>query len=1142
MDFYKSNSLYSLQTNSRNQFTEALQKAIAVHPNGHFIDQFIRSKQIEDDTNKEAVKNAKDLILKLKGRLIESADAIDFNRYRMLDINWDDIIPNTIYDSNIELRFVKKMFEDSWGQKPDDKKNIIKFYNPFINVNDYSIEYEFGHIALSSWGISSFNWSDYSRLFENGKDMYLVFGKNLNFSNDIDAALNNATHIVKVNYVKKSILKNTETNDTPELKNLELNPGNKNPIQIGEIPNIGTVTIPPRYRNLRIDNVREIEIRGLDFNFFKLVDKLNTLIPESALITKTDFKTIITEWTNNENANYSSTEIIKKYNTTNFKTKLYKAELVENEYVQISLGQAREEGEDNNNNAEHTLSIPKYNLIEIAENTTVVLDVASGRNYALEFEEGSKFIENNIKTNADWDTAWAEDIVNVELLHTTEKQEDSGISNRYTIGRNEARLILEKYRLLEAEKKVLQKQIEALDGAFNSAFNNNDAATFDRYTDLSLNTLSKRLLELNKRGLEIDQLLNELQSDAAALGYKLFLKAPSTSIEGNFYLPYKHESKAPKHVQQLKIKIPQPGNLYKVTLKSLTWTETHEKRVRKKKRNGRTLFGRRKYKWITVTITQRVERKDSYTSYIPINPGEEMWETHRTQLIATGKHVHVLKKVNGEYVTNSGTTLIDIMNKAIADDTFRKNLVVFIPVYDYSFSAGRVITHYEVIDKPMPGIAPITLPKIHLKEHLEYRKTLAGTELGELSSSIALAPGEKREITYKRSFQNKLDRRKTVKNFLDISAIDEISFEQKLEDEIRTESNESNQDSSGLSLSGTASDGSNSGTASYNENSSDASSLSEFTKNFESTADNAARKYSKSVKEEAVQDISEVISSSNEESVSMSLENINQGVSLNLLFHKLYNTYFSGTFIKDFEVQITHPIEIIQDSGITHKVIFNRKDGSELYEYLKDFISTSSFGVTQEEETQIFKRACQSIAQVIHNDYLIDLEHIFIKDEVDADVERTVTNEIMINLNIKNEPISTHFINLPSKATYVDALLGVNPSTEPYSEAMREEQLRRSAMETELLKAQASVLNRSSQLQIVTDNEFSVTENTGIALLQFKAPVTLNNWLIILNQKVLGVVTSQVQEVNLGNEELNYKHIRIVDFVNRKEIPQRISQ
>ncbi|WP_299242952.1 hypothetical protein [uncultured Aquimarina sp.] len=1140
MNFYKSNSLYSLQTKQRNEFTKDLQKTIAIHPNGHFVDQLLISKQTEIDTNE--TREAKAKIAKLKNRLVESAETIPFNRYRSLKINWDDIIQSNIYDSNLELRFVKKMFEDSWGQKPDDKKSINKFYYPTINVNEYYIEHNDTQLSFSSLGIPSVKWMAYTRLFKNGDEIYLMIGKDLNFTiSNIEVALENVTYIAKVHHSEKLPFKpydnsNPSLIDQPEIESFNVNSDVGVPIRIGEIPEIGRITIPPRYRNIRIEEIRDIEIPNLDLEFFKFVEKISSFIPEEARISKAGFKTIINEWVSLEDAQYKIAQIIKTYNADNFEYKLYTAKIERNEYREISIGKLKSEGADENNNHWHTISVPKFKFEEVPQKSTVVIDIVSDRHYLLEFEEGSSFIENSITSNSDWEKAWDEDIVNVQLLHKTNDHDDSGISDRYAIGRNEARLILEKYRLLKAEGEVLDDQIKILQKSFEST-SNAESITYDRYTDLTLNALSKRLLELKKRSLEIKQLLNELQSDASSLGYKLFLETPTTGVSGDFYQPYKNEHKAPEHIKNLKIKKPEPGNLYKVTLNSLIWTENHQRRVKKKKRNGRTWSGRRKYKWVTVTITEKVERKDSYTSYIPINPGEEIWETHKTQLITRGKHVHVLKKVKGEYVTDNGPSLIDLMDQAIVDDDFRKNLVVFVPVYDYSFSAGNVITHYDVINKPMPGIAPISFPEIHIKEHLEYRKILAGTELGELSSSIALSPGEKREITYKRSFENKLDKRKTVKNFLDISTGNETSFEQKLEDEIRTESNDNSQDSSGFNLTGSASDGSNSGSASYSENSNDSSSLSEFTKEFESTADRAARKYSKSIKEETVQDFSEVISSSNEESVSMSLENINQGVSLNLLFHKLYNAYFAGTFVKDFELQITHPIEIIQDSGITHKVVFNRKEGRELNDYLKDFILTSSFGVTPEEETEIFKLAYQSIVQVIHNDYLVDLDHVFVRNK---ETSSSTSNEIMIDLKIKNEPINTHFINLPSKATYVDSVLGVNPSTEPYSEAMREEQLRRASMETKLIEAKAAILHRNSQLRIVDDNEFSITENDNIVRIQFLEPLSEGNWLIMLDDRVLDIATNQVQEITLSDSEAKYELIRVVDLVYLKEIPQRI--
>ncbi|BDD06540.1 hypothetical protein [Aureibacter tunicatorum] len=1168
MELYKGKSLYSLQTEKRDELSKDLQSAISIHPPGYFLDKLNASKNKHADKIK--VKEAKSLLNNLSQRLKESADTIPFTRYRALDIDWNSVVPTNIYDKDLDLQFTKKMFEDSWGQKPDDQKTIHDFYSQDITANDYLVESENKSIKFSGLKIPLLTLNQNACLFEKDDEGYLLIGKELNFIKDYDNSWDRVKRIYKVKVIDKftfdlsydpisvfghfkPITLPNEINplnresDAINLANLSIESDPPNLPQIGN-PIGSDVGLPPHRWRISID--RPIDLK-LPTNFESekdLWEKLEKL-PDSAIVNIESVKNKVLLWLDGIEADYKREELLKRYNSEELGYKLSIAIPKENEYREIALGPQKGNSHEINATHAHTLTLPKYEFAEIPSQSHIAIDKASNRQYLLQLRKGSEFENKDIATNKDWEEIWNEHIVGVQLLHPSDineilSEENSSISDRYSIGRNEARLILEKYRLLVSEKDVLSGHISVVEKLFDSLSASSEAAlsiNYDELSNIKLNSISKRLLDLKKRALEIDQLLHQLQADASELGYKLFLKSPDNGLSdnGQTYSPYKHESKAPDHIKNLKIPIPQPGNLYKVTIKALTWTEVHTKRVKRKERNGRTWYGRRKYKWVTKTIRENIQRRDSYTSYIPINPGEEIWETHKNQLIAAGKKVFILKKLNGEYISNDGPSLIDLMERAIVDEEYRKNLVVFIPVYDYSFASGNVITHYDVINRPMPGMSPISLPQIHLKEHLEYRRTLAGTELGELSSSISLSPGEKREITYQRRFENKLDKRKTIKNFLDITTGNDTSFEQKLEEEVRTESNDSSSESSNLSGQASGTNGQVSGSASYSENSQDSSSLSEFTKDFQSTADKAARRYSKSVKDETVEDISEIISSSNEESVSMSIENINQGVSLNLMFHKLYNAYYAGVFMKDFEIQITHPIEVIQDTGITHKVNISRSKSESLYEYLNDFIQVAAYGVSQESESNIFKLVCQSITQVINNDYLRDLNEVFsMSSSNGADSLSPAPSDVMKSILINNHPISTHFISLPSKATYVDSLLGVNPSTEPYSEAMRMEQLRRASMETNLIEAQKELLERNSQLNLVKNNTFTARKEENQVQIQFESELSQGNWLAMHKNSVIGLVNSQNETIPTIDNDIDINLIRIVDLVNLKEIRQ----
>uniref|UniRef100_UPI0011128CAF hypothetical protein n=1 Tax=Sphingobium sp. Ndbn-10 TaxID=1667223 RepID=UPI0011128CAF len=141
----------------------------------------------------------------------------------------------------------------------------------------------------------------------------------------------------------------------------------------------------------------------------------------------------------------------------------------------------------------------------------------------------------------------------------------------------------------------------------------------------------------------------------------------------------------------------------------------------------------------------------NYVDYLPITITNEPWAAKRDQLTAVGFRCIMVSLRDDGYYADDGSPLVEIMRRAEADEAFREQLALFLPIFQDRLNQGRVLVKYLLIVRPSPGYSPSLTPSLFCEEELSYRAEWTGTELGELLHSVSLAPGEERTVTISRA-------------------------------------------------------------------------------------------------------------------------------------------------------------------------------------------------------------------------------------------------------------------------------------------------------------------------------------------------------------------------------------------------------
>ncbi len=332
------------------------------------------------------------------------------------------------------------------------------------------------------------------------------------------------------------------------------------------------------------------------------------------------------------------------------------------------------------------------------------------------------------------------------------------------------------------------------------------------------------------------------------------------------------------------------------------------------------------------TVIKLPPRTKTVMEERPINTTEDVLAKRVDELAREGRDVHVFDLTPGGYVTADGQALELLMMQCGADEARRLRTVLMLPNYELSLTGERVVVSYTVFHRPAPGTQPIAFPELEIVEHLSYKTVWKQAELGELVSTINLAPGEKRTITVTRTFDRETSTSSTSKSVFDLSSSESTDLATEME---RTARNETDVTTKvGAEVSANASWGW--GSASAKVNASHDRSVKNVGTDMAKSAQKAASSVNQNRREEMETTTTSKTTVHTSDSSVSEIENINQGRSLNLMFYRIFNRYEGRLFLDNLQIRVRSGVEVVAGSGIRAERVFSVAQIADAIEELAD--------------------------------------------------------------------------------------------------------------------------------------------------------------------------------------------------------------
>jgi hypothetical protein len=524
----------------------------------------------------------------------------------------------------------------------------------------------------------------------------------------------------------------------------------------------------------------------------------------------------------------------------------------------------------------------------------------SGRWYLMVSHGGEPLSQHDVASVKAYETLWRDKIDGVELVFDNAEAAKGGFT-RFSEVDLRPRVIHRAFNELLIHKDFVDTVSKSAAEATRNAVEKITSTTLDFE---ELQRLQEKSFQLQIQAYEAQRRLDRLVSQAGDLGYYLFLEKKSFAFPGGKATPV------------------EPGEIYTQYRRTATWVTTHHRNVTQS--TGWWIFKgsktvRQAYTQSNATIVTDYRKVDTTR-----DPLVEAVASHRAQ----GKAVFVFEQGPIGFVTSDGTPLREVMGQCERNESFRERCVVMLPVYEESLTGQRVLSKYSVFERPLPGISPSALPQFSLLESLSYRTAWLESQLGEVVSSINLSPGEERTVVLTKVFEQESSVTRSSTSIFDISRTDSSDLASEMENQARQESEQS----SNMNFSATA-------RGSYGLFSAEASASggsSTSLKSFSHAISKVARKASQSVNQKNREEVSTSSTTkttvSNKDETSATIRNINQGRTLNLLFHRLNNKFRGGIYLDDLQFEVIPSTEIIAGSGVYESLRYTLDEMPELLE------------------------------------------------------------------------------------------------------------------------------------------------------------------------------------------------------------------
>ncbi|MGA8262302.1 MAG: hypothetical protein WB783_19010 [Arenicellales bacterium] len=705
-----------------------------------------------------------------------------------------------------------------------------------------------------------------------------------------------------------------------------------------------------------------------------------------------------------------------------------------------------------------------------------------------------------------------------------------------------ARAILEAYDELVALRDFDDK----LQGSIDDATKDKLVNAVAMLNIEEIDKLQQSVTSLKLRRFDIKRRLERLVQRAGELGYLLFLedrkglKFPDgttrpTIAAGELYRQFRREYRWTTTIDRVECTARQ--GLRKVT--SFFGIESPEpRRWKEKKSHAQTIIDVRRVDVNEDPLTDRIN---------------ELGKTHS---------VYVFAQTPNGYCTSDDVPLRDIMFRCERDEAFRQQCAVFIPVVERSVTGRTIVSGYNAFLAPLPGIAPTDFPRLSVQESLSYRMVWKETCLGEVANVVNLAPGESRSITVRRSYEQETvysERRTSVLD-LQESETSDIATEVERQMERTNEAgwNLSVSSSASAPVGGSGVSASASRSFGYNQ------SLKSFSKSINKAVRKASQAINRRVRDEVTTDTRQTTRVSNFDEYTSTISNINEGRTLNLVFYKLRNRFDCGLFLEDLRFRVTPSVEIIAGSGLKDVVTFEVGD----LDAMLDEFSLARLPVDMDEtnELRYWRLVTGELDRILQTEYAKpkgrmtsgrgtpttamainfdppapgESENLMKAVESEKDLRekqrqarkdqdklaarlleltRENFDKARDSLKHRLDGISLigqqihgqvdDVIELVAPGLYVDAIVGSVPSTEAYSERMREQTIETKMAEVALKRADAryrlSLAGRMGEGGNWIVGVMPYKERNAL-MLGLRAPLSPGEWRLVIDGEDVGAV------------------------------------
>ncbi|MEP4091768.1 hypothetical protein [Reichenbachiella sp.] len=575
------------------------------------------------------------------------------------------------------------------------------------------------------------------------------------------------------------------------------------------------------------------------------------------------------------------------------------------------------------------------------------------------------------------------------------------------------------------------------------------------------------------------------------------------------------------------------GKLYQPYKTTISWTEVHTViRYRKVKR----WFHSHVVPYPVNIVKHRKKLVEKYEAFIPdIDPIKEKLDELNDKEFES----FIFDYDGYDLITSKGESLSDVLEQCRFDSDFRKKCVVWIPIFEQKITEGDILVKYVLYHSPVPGIKPVHFPKLFIQEKLSYRSAWEKIELGELIHTINLAPGEERTISIERTRSNEVEIKKTTTSLLDLTETENNDISTEIE-KVARNSNERvssrnwNIKAKGSFFSGALGiSGGAGGTTKMT--------ISQFA----SLMENLVRKASNSITKKQRQEISTAsnVKKTNTvaESTTLTISNINEGKTLNLMFYSLYNKFKGGVFLNDLQLITIPSVESIAGSGIIIPKTYNLNELKDCLENFApddlplskdisddtDLIKYWMLLVSQLKDTLVKEYSKEggnsaSIKKVKFTDY-VPKEEVTDNDQLSDYLDEI--SKALLNIEIDSDDFlkKEHTIKSPSNGVYLDAFVGVREATEAYSEEMRaqEVQMRKAEVIKEKSSGEyTSALAKSIKRGVtVSANKFAVNVKSSKKLeFAFDKHLAHGEWQLIVDGQLMAT-----KNIENGTKEIKFK-------------------